>query len=208
MHYIFIHGLGQNSATWDKTTSLLSLDDTIDCPDLWKILNGQDATYTNLYHSFVTYCESLPGRLHICGLSLGAIIALNYAIEYPNRIQSTVLVGAQYKVPKNLMKFQNFIFKVMPEKSFIKMGMPKKNILALTNSMIDLDFSLNLKDVSCPTLLVCGKNDNTNIKATNDLGNRIQNAEMKIIEDAGHEINTEAPQKLADVLNSFWKREK
>ncbi|WP_334136777.1 alpha/beta hydrolase, partial [Muricomes intestini] len=88
------------------------------------------------------------------------------------------------------------------------MGMSKKSILALTNSMTDLDFSLNLKDVSCPTLLVCGKNDNANIRATNDLGNRIQNAEMKIIEDAGDEINTEAPQKLADVLNSFWKREK
>ena len=85
------------------------------------------------------------------------------------------------------------------------MGTSKKSVLQLTNSMVNLDFSTRLKDVSCSTLLICGEKDNANKQAANDLANNIQNAEMKIIEGAGHEINTEAPEKLANVLNSFWQ---
>jgi len=125
MHYLFIHGLGQDSSSWDKTISSLSKIDSIFCLDLWASQNEEEITYTNLYQSFVKHCNDIFDKLNLCGLSLGGILALNYAIEYSDKVQSIVLIGTQYKIPKGLMKFQNIIFRFMPNGSFSKIGMKK-----------------------------------------------------------------------------------
>ena len=146
-----------------------------------------------IYQAFVAYCKNFSEKLNICGISLGAIIALNYAIEFPERVQSIVLIGAQCKVPKGLMMLQNFIFKLLPKSFFAKMGLPKKNVLQLTNSMVDLDLSPRLEDILSPTLLICGGKDNANKKSANNLAQMIPNAKVSIIDNAGHVLNTEAP---------------
>jgi hypothetical protein len=45
---------------------------------------------------------------------------------------------------------------------FREMGVSKKEIISLCNSMIVLDFMDNLKDIHCRTLILCGKKDNNN----------------------------------------------
>jgi len=208
MQYLLIHGiggLGQNSSSWDKTISLLPKTKQIACPNLWTLLNEKEITYANLYQSFADYCNGISGKLNLCGLSLGGILALNYAIEYPNRVQSMVLIGAQYKTPKGLIRLQNVIFRLMPNSSFAKMGMQKNDVINLTNSMMELNFSMKLKDISCQSMIVCGEKDNANKKAARQLVQNIPNAEIQLIKDAGHEINIDAPEKLADILNVFWK---
>jgi len=207
MQYIFIHGLGQSSSSWDKTISSLSQPNHIVSLDLWAMLNGKEITYANLYRSFVEYCEGIQEKLNLCGISLGAIIALNYAIEHPDRVQSIALIAAQHTMPKGLLKFQNVLFRLMPGSSFARMGMQKKDVISLTNSMIELDFSMKLKTVSCSALIVCGGKDNANKKAATDLVQGIPNAEIDLLENIGHKVNTEAPEKLAAILNVFWQNE-
>ena len=210
MQYLFVHGiggLGQDSSSWDKTISLMSKTEHVSCPNLWALLNGKEITYANLYQSFANYCNGISGKVNLCGLSLGGILALNYAIDFPSRVQSMVLIGAQYKTPKGLIKFQNVIFRLMPNSSFAKMGMQKNDIINLTTSMLELDFSTNLKDVSCSVMIVCGGKDNANKKAAMNLAQNIPNAEIQLIKDAGHEINIDAPDRLADILNAFWQNE-
>lgn len=206
VQHVFIHGLGglgQDSSSWDKTISFLTKAEHVDYPDLWAMLSGKEITYANVYQSFVDYCNGISGKLNLCGLSLGGIVALNYAIEHPSRVQSMVLIGAQYKIPKGLLKLQNIIFRLMPDNSFSKTGMKKSDIIKLTKSMMDLNFSMQLKDVSCPTLIVCGEKDHANKKAAVELQKKISNAEIRWITDAGHELNIEEPEKLAVVLNEF-----
>ncbi len=195
MQYIFIHGLGQNSSSWDKTISFMSKSTCVFRPDLFVILNNKEVTYANLYQAFSDYCNDIPGILNLCGLSLGAILALNYAIEYPEKVQSLMLVGAQYKMPKSLLKFQNIIFRLIKA-----IGFQNETFIKLTNSMIDLDFSKKLKYISCPTLIICGEKDSLNKKAAKNLVKSISNAKLHLIENTGHEVNIEAPEKLASIL--------
>lgn len=54
--------------------------------------------------------------LRICGLSLGALLAIDFAIRHEEKVDSLVLIGAQYKVPSLLIDFQNLIFRCMPNK--------------------------------------------------------------------------------------------
>ena len=42
----------------------------------------------------------------MCGLSLGGILALQYAIEHPEHIHALALIGTQYTMPKTLLRIQ------------------------------------------------------------------------------------------------------
>ena len=53
MKKILIHGSGHKAISWQETISYMKDQKDILCPDLCSILNRQDATYENLYTSFV-----------------------------------------------------------------------------------------------------------------------------------------------------------
>lgn len=204
MQRILIHGLGQKSSSFSETTSYMIGQDNIVCPELSSFIKGKDVGYSNLYKAFSYYCNSFSEPLDLCGLSLGAVLALNYAIDNHKKVNSLVLIAAQYEMPKTLLKLQNIVFKFIPEKSFKSMGISKKDFIKLTNSMMDLNFNEGLKNISCPVLLLCGEKDKANKKATKNLAERISKAEMKFIKNAKHEVNNDAPEKLADILNDFY----
>jgi len=60
---------------------------------------------------FVKYCNEFDGQIHLCGLSLGGILALNFALDFPQKVKTLVLIGTPYKVPKVAFSFQNIIFR-------------------------------------------------------------------------------------------------
>ncbi len=99
MKKLLIHGSGHKAASWKETISCLGDDKDILCPELASILNGKEASYENLYAAFIEYCGSIDGQIHVCGLSLGGILALNYAIDYPEKLKSLVLIGTPHKDP-------------------------------------------------------------------------------------------------------------
>lgn len=205
MAYIFIHGLGQTPESWDQVISNMSLTEEVLCPNLPALITEQECNYKNLYAVFCRYCETESGKINLCGLSLGGILALNYAIDHPKKIKSLVLIGTQYVMPKKLLAVQNAIFRLMPSKSFESMGFSKKNFIQLSKTMADLDFSLKLGSITYPTLVVCGEKDAANKKASEELSERIPEASLSLIPGSGHEVNQQAPIRLAEVLNGFWK---
>ena len=72
--------------------------------------------------------------------------------------------------------------------------------------MMELDLSDSVWKVSCPALVVCGERDAVNKKASVELAGLLENAELQIISDSGHEVNMEAPERLAEVLRIFYMR--
>lgn len=204
MQIIFIHGLGQTPSSWDKTISCLSGQITAQCPDLSRLLKGVESTYENLYRAFAAYCDEFPEPINLCGLSLGAVLALNYAIDNPRKVGSLILIAPQYEMPKALLKFQNVIFKFMPNSAFGNMGFDKRDFITLTNSMADLDFSGDLKRVVCPALIICGEKDRANRKSAKRLAEILQNAEFRLVEKSSHEVNVDAPESLAEIINEYY----
>ncbi|MFJ7738780.1 alpha/beta fold hydrolase [Lysinibacillus sp. NPDC097287] len=203
MRYIFVHGLGQNSSSWEKTISFMENTTQISHLDLFELLKDQKPTYKNLYLAFSEYIEEFSEPVTLLGLSLGAVLALNYTIDHPKRIQSLVLMAPQYKMPKLILKFQNIIFRFMPESSFQKLGSSKNDFIVLTSSMMDLDFSNDLTRVQCKTLVLCGEKDRVNKRAAKKVAAQIPKAEIRTVMGAGHEINVDAPEKMASILNNF-----
>ncbi|MEG0327711.1 MAG: alpha/beta hydrolase [Erysipelothrix sp.] len=206
MTIVFVHGLGQDKNAWDEVIQLVDYKDEIIIPQLNNFEISGSLTYENLYQEFCVLCHRVTS-VNLCGLSLGAILCLNYAIDYPEKVNSLAVIAPQYKIPKKLFKVQNTIFKLLPKSTFTKMGFSKEDTLSLVNSMGDLDFTDRLKGVNCPTLIVCGAKDNANIKAAKSLQALIPNSIYEEIPNSKHEINKENPSGLADKLNQFIDRE-
>ena len=205
MKKILIHGSGHKSTSWNKVLLYMKNSKEILCPNLSSILNNKEASYDNLYSAFIEYCNESDGKINLCGLSLGGVLALNYAIDFPDKVQSLVLIGTPHKVPKIMFSIQNIIFKFLPKSVFENMAFDKKDTFILGNSMKLLDFSKEVQNIKCPTLIICGKQDSANIKSANYLYKNIRNAQLKIIENTGHIVNEENPKELAEILNKYYE---
>ena len=204
MTKVFIHGSGHKGSSWNEVVKNMHNNKDILCPDLSTILNGKEASYSNLYSSFIDYCNKIEGEIDLCGLSLGGILALNYAIEYPGKVKSLVLIGTPYKVPKFMFRIQNIIFRLLPKSTFKGMTFNKKDTFILGNTMKELDFSNNVQVIICPTLIICGEKDKANMKSAHFLSENIKGSEWKIIQETGHVVNEENPKELARILNDYY----
>ena len=192
MKNILIHGLGQNSKDWDTIKNELETRGISSvAPDLFDLAKGRKLDYPTVYQAFSELCESYQDKLNLCGLSLGGLLALNYAIQYPKKINSLVLIGTPFEIPKGLLKFQN-------------MGVSKKDFIRLSKSMVDLNFMDSATALDCPALILCGAKDKTNMESAKRFHEAMKNSKLVIVEASGHEVNKDNPNELVRVLQDFW----
>lgn len=206
MTLIMLHGMGQNASSWNETVSFLPSEMSPICPELSEFFIKGECTYNRLYSQFCDYLESFPKPVYLCGLSLGAVLALNYGADRPDRVRSLILIAPQYRMPKTLLKLQNIVFKLMPDRSFKSIGFSKSNFITLTNSMADIDMSGKLSNIYCPALILCGEKDKANKKAAKELAKLLPNGEFAEVERSDHEVNRDNPVRLAGVI-AEWSGE-
>ena len=203
---ILVHGLGQTEKSWDKIIEELDKSNIkAENPNLFELAKNYEINYENIYKTFCDYCNSFKEKINLCGLSLGGILSIDYAIEYPEKVNSMILIGTTYKIPKKMFKLQNFIFKFMPKSMFKKMGIKKNDFVNLTNSMADLDIKSKVDNIKCKALILCGEKDNVNMESAKQLNMNIKASKLEIIKNAGHEVNTENPKELASIISKYWK---
>lgn len=103
MNLLLLHGLGQGPGSWDGVLDALGPDPGAACPDLFGLCGGAP-DYPALYAALEDYAGALPAPVLLCGLSLGAVLALDYAIRRPERVAGLVLIAPQYKMPRALLR--------------------------------------------------------------------------------------------------------
>ena len=99
MKFLYLHGLGQKPDSWDRVIKETKVSGSSASLSLAEMLEGKAATYRELYTAFSEECDKENDEIVLCGLSLGAVLALNYAIDHPNKVKALVLIAAQYKMP-------------------------------------------------------------------------------------------------------------
>lgn len=206
MKYILLHGLGQSSESWSEVIKELNPEWDILCPDMVEWMVGKEPCYDTLYRELESFCRQFEEPLCLCGLSLGAILAMDFAAGHAERVQSLVLIGAQYKMPRKLLKLQDIIFRFMPERAFGKMGFQKTDFISLCRSMVELDIENRLRQITARTLVICGEKDFANKAASAKLAGSLPRAELVLMQDSGHEVNRDAPVILGKEIKRFWER--
>ena len=202
MKIVFLHGLGQRAADWDQVASQFS---NTDCPDLFETA-GEKLNYSAILSSLEERYEYEKEPLCLCGLSLGGMLALDYALRHGDRVAAMVLLGARDRTPRLLMDIQDLLFRCMPDKAFASTGMKKEQVRDLTRSMKNLDFTDRLSTIHCPVTVACGEKDYPNLAAARRLAKRLPNAQLYIVPHAGHELNTDAPDTVVQVVRESFDR--
>lgn len=203
MQTIFLHGLGQTADSWDNVLARLDASVSLVCPSLFPLLAGKKASYQNLYAAVSQLCDAREGKISLCGLSLGAVLALQYAIEHPQKVEKLVLIAGQCKSPRVMLAIQNLLFHLMPEKNFQGIGLSKRDFMSFMKSMAPLDMTAQIGTLSMPVLLLHGDADKANAKAAQTMAKLIPKSQLMTIPNAGHEVNRDNPGGLAEVLNAF-----
>ena len=197
MKTIFLHGLGQTPRDWNETIAASNLT-AVEAPMLFPKYGA--VTYPRLLAALERSYMSDSEPLHLCGLSLGAMMALDYALRHPLQVAKLTLIGMPVKSPTHLIDVQNIFFRLMPNRTFTEMGLAKEAVIELAHSMRSLDFSERLQEVQCPVTVVCGAKDRANRHAARTLAKELPNACLHIVPGAGHEVNKDAPETLAQLL--------
>lgn len=171
-------------------------------------------------------------KIHIVGVSLGAVLAQDFANQYPEAVQSLACFGGydinnfDIKMQKEnsasqMLMMLKAIFSIkwfaksnkkisaytlQAQNDFYKMNIqfPKKSFmyLASLSSMVNVRQS---KPRKYPLLIGCGKYDiPMELSAIEMWKKNEPESKMVIFEDAGHCVNMDTPQKFNATMEEFW----
>ena len=192
MEYCLLHGLGQSPADWAAVEAGLP-GQKILCPDLAAWWADRPVTYESLLEGLEAQCAGREEAMVLCGCSLGAILALDYAWRHPRRVSALVLIAPRVRMPWGLLRLQNGVFRLLPARAFAGQGMGKDQVLSLTRSMLALDLTPALDAVCQPTLVLCGEKDRVNQSAAREIARRLPHGRYEQAAGAGHAVNKDRP---------------
>lgn len=126
MKNILIHGLGQNSKDWDTIKMSWKRGEFPLSLLIYLTLQRQEIRLSHSISGIQRAVRVLPRQTK----SLRAFPRRSACAQlcYPvsEKINSLVLIGTPFEIPKGLLKFQNIVFRFMPKAVFQNMGVSKK----------------------------------------------------------------------------------
>jgi 3-oxoadipate enol-lactonase len=141
-------------------------------------------------------------RAHICGLSIGSVVALRLAADYPELVDHLVLASGQVTPRKSMMKLQLAVMKRTPESKFLAQGLTKAKAVEAFSTLAALDLRADLSKVKAPTLVLTGNRDQANAPTAKALTQGIRGARMETL-NGSHALNTSAPDEFNHAVFSF-----
>ena len=229
---IFIHGSGGNHSIWSYQYGRLHKNYNIAAVNL----PGHGSSGGKGENDVRNYSEWIKKLLVVLdwkkavlvGHSLGAAIALRFAINYSEDIAGIVCIGTGMKMPVNSF-FLEFLQTNPPEVPaeitdlICKYSLAKENRLKLSaplkesisQSKVDilygdlfacneLDLTQEAGKITVPALIVCGAEDKmTPPDLSRALAAGIGKATLEIIEGAGHMVMIEKPSEFNASLEKF-----
>jgi 3-oxoadipate enol-lactonase len=157
----------------------------------------------------------------LCGLSLGALLALRYAGEHPDRVRRLVVCAGIARLPWHLRVLQLGIagvVRVLPSARVRKglvAGLPEEHRAVALEEISEIDAaqaSRTLRYASAyrlerlptmPTLVLCGDRDRFNLKLSRRLAELLPDARFEVVPGAGHVANLDNPEAFNRLLRDF-----
>ncbi len=207
---VFLHGIGNGPSSWDAQIAALPPGFQGIAPRL-RGLRDDEESHFSVRAAAAAVRDELNRRgvnaAHVCGLSLGGMVATRFALEYPERVSSLVLSGSQVRPHPALMLVQRGIFQILPERFVAPEGMSKRGMLRVFRAAGAEDFRAELGQIVVPTLVLCGEQDRPNLSAARQLAREIPAARLRVVPNAGHVWNVAMPQEFSAIVNEFFTQQ-
>jgi pimeloyl-ACP methyl ester carboxylesterase len=225
---VFLHGSGGNSGAWSEQYSVLHKSFNIAAVDLPGHGKSEGSGEKDIFAYVLRLKEILEvlklKRPVLVGHSLGAAIALGFAVKYPQDLSAVVAVGGGLIMPVNpdilegFAKQPDLILDLMCKFSIAKENRPKlfeplreslgqAHVDVVAGDMLacsKFDLTGELQNIRVPVLAVCGKEDKMTPPALSErIAAGIAGAKLVLIEGAGHTVMLERPEAFNDALKNF-----
>lgn len=224
---VFVHGAGGTYQKWAG-----QLEEGLDGWLLAALdLPGHGASSGSTLESVAAYAEALvdfieqstmPRPLILVGHSMGAIIALQTALNYPERVDGLVLIGAGARMPVNPQMLEQLAQGTF-DTGFLKIaygreapaelvqaeleqiaGVPQQQLFVDFNACNNFDVSGRLGEISIPVLILVGDKDKmTPLKASQYLNENIKNSVLHIVNGSGHHPMLEKTAETNQAIRQF-----
>ncbi len=200
---VFIHGWSFSKQIW-KDFFKLENSLFLDLP----FHGNQNLIFEKkIIDSYIDYIEpQIKDRTNIIGWSLGASIAVKFALTYPKKVRKLILIGFSPKFkdkelghdPKIIKAFMLSLKKdfnrtvydfrkLSSDEEFREIPLPEKNgAINILKEFIDLDLTDHLKKINHQVIIIHGRQDKViNPKASIFTHNEIKKSKL-ILTDANH----------------------
>jgi 3-oxoadipate enol-lactonase len=165
--------------------------------------------------------DRLGGPFDLCGLSLGALVALRYAGQHAERVHRLVVCAGIAGLPWHLRGLQLVIagvVRVLPSARVRKglvAGLPEEHRAVALDEIDEIDArtaSRTLRTAASfrlehpppmPTLVLCGERDRFNLKLSRELAEALPAARFEVVPGAGHVANLDNPEAFNRLLREF-----
>lgn len=220
---VFIHGAGGTHRVWRHQTSAFPGSIALDLPGHPR---GKGYNAISEYAEFVTRAivERRLMSAILVGHSMGGAITIEIALARPQFLTGIVLVGSGARlrvtpvIRDEVTRDYAHAAEVIAEWAYSPKSDAKlrkasvQELLEVPAEVTRGDFQAcdrfdrmnEISRIDLPTLMVCGEDDAlTPVKYSQYMKERIRNARIVVIPDAGHSVMLEKPEKLNNVLRSF-----
>lgn len=224
---IFLHGWRSQKEVWNSVTGKLSDYQiyTIDLPGFGKSPAPKDAWMVVDYAKVVKEFIDKLGlkNVIIVGHSFGGRVGIKLASQYSSSISKLVLVdsagfamesgkksamNAAAKIAKPFFKpsfmqgLRKKVYKQIGAEDYVATPELQKTFVNVTSE----DLSADLKNISCPTLIITGKKDNdTPLEFGQRMQSLIANSQLLVLPDAGHFSFLDQPEEFVKELRAFYE---
>jgi pimeloyl-ACP methyl ester carboxylesterase len=235
---VLSNGIMMGTASWLYQKAALERHLRVllyDCRGMWQSDHPEGP------YSMRTHAEDLAGLLdaleigegHIAGISYGAEISMVFAIMYPHKTQSLIvidgvseihpllraqtypwLMAAERNDPELLLRTSyplNFSEAwIMANQAFIDGSVERyaqldmKALAWLMRAFYDLDITEQLPKIGAPTLVIAGEDDLIKGREyAKIIADQIPTSELVLVPGAGHALCLEKPDILSTLLLGF-----
>ena len=234
---VFIHGLGSSCQDWEKQEPVFSKQYQVVMLDLRG--HGKSQKPSGPY-SMALFASDVAGVIrslnlapvHVVGISLGGMIALQLAADYPELVRSFVAANNNSEMIVRTWKDRWEIF--MRTNVVRLLGMRKmgevlgrnmfpddsqadvrkliverwaendpKAYLASIGAIIGWSVTERLADIAVPALILSADKDYTPVADKEAIVARMPNAELAVISDSRHATPVDQPEKFNEVVLNF-----
>ncbi|MFF3513241.1 alpha/beta fold hydrolase [Streptomyces sp. NPDC002573] len=202
---VLVHGTGQGGRMWRRQLDALSDDFHLVAPDLPGFGGAPGPFSLPAAVECVAEIARRPGPVHLCGHSLGAIVAARTAAEHPDLIARLVLSGGPEIAPG----------RTSPRRLRLERRRPGRLVRAVSDlpdraGWIDVldaleasDLSQVLPRIAAPTLVLCGKRDRGSLPDARRAAAAIPGAHLSVVPHVGHLMPMTAPRAFNAIVCAF-----
>jgi 2-hydroxy-6-oxonona-2,4-dienedioate hydrolase len=229
---VFLHGLFGSPAHWTDVMSLLAPHYRVIAPQL--PIDHRSDRRKNGVTSIRELTEIVEGMLDglglkrfvLCGNSLGGLIAIDYALQHPERVRGLVLAGSAGLYERSLTQgvrpqaTREFVRTVIEDIFHAQTLITDSLIDDWYASISDRDYARfilrisratrdrcveeELCKIQAPTLIIWGSNDKiTPPYVGEQFRDRIAGATLQFIDECGHSPNLEQPHAFGNLIETF-----